>query len=245
MDLKIKDVAELLNVSETTIRRWLLDGKIPAYKLNRQYRFSRMEIETWMMHQKLTEPKGLGSLRSEPPQEQIYPKAEEGVLRYGGMQQYSLYRAVHRGGVYIDVVGDTKEQVIKTAMATIAPILRLDAEVLSELLIDREKLAPTALNNGIAVPHSRECLERIPFDLVAIVFPKKPIEYGALDGKPVDVLFFLFAAGDKTHLHLLAKIAHLSCDKQVLMRLGKHPHKTALLELIREWEGNLLTHTDS
>jgi len=36
MDLKIKDVAELLNVSETTIRRWLKDGKIPAYQLNHQ-----------------------------------------------------------------------------------------------------------------------------------------------------------------------------------------------------------------
>lgn len=53
MDLKIKDVAELLSVSETTIRRWLLDGKIPAYKLNRQYRFSKIEIENWMMKRKL------------------------------------------------------------------------------------------------------------------------------------------------------------------------------------------------
>ena len=53
MDLKIKDVAELLNVSETTIRRWLKDGKIPAYQLNHQYRFSRGEIEDWMMKCKL------------------------------------------------------------------------------------------------------------------------------------------------------------------------------------------------
>ena len=49
MDLKIKDVAELLNVSETTIRRWLIEGKIPAYRLHHQYRFSRIEIENWMM----------------------------------------------------------------------------------------------------------------------------------------------------------------------------------------------------
>ena len=48
MDLKIKDVAELLNISETTVRRWLVDGKIPAYRLNHQYRFSRIEIENWM-----------------------------------------------------------------------------------------------------------------------------------------------------------------------------------------------------
>ena len=53
MDLKIKEVAELLNVSETTIRRWLADGKIPAYKINHQYRFNRAEIEHWVLGQKL------------------------------------------------------------------------------------------------------------------------------------------------------------------------------------------------
>lgn len=53
MDLKIKDVADLLNVSETTIRRWLSDGKIPAYRINHQYRFNRLEIEDWVMSQKL------------------------------------------------------------------------------------------------------------------------------------------------------------------------------------------------
>ncbi len=41
MDLKQKDVAELLNVSESTIKRWVADGKIPYYRLNNQYRFSQ------------------------------------------------------------------------------------------------------------------------------------------------------------------------------------------------------------
>ena len=53
MDLKIKDVADLLNVSETTIRRWLAEGKIPAYRINHQYRFSRYEIQDWVMSHKL------------------------------------------------------------------------------------------------------------------------------------------------------------------------------------------------
>jgi len=242
MDLKIKDVAELLNVSETTIRRWLLDGKIPAYKLNRQYRFSRIEIENWMMKQKLGVSQAPDPLLPNQPPHQIYPASEEGSVRHGGMQQFSLYRAIHRGGVHVDVPGDTKEEVIKTTMEKIAPLLRLDAEVLSELLLDRESLSPTALNNGIAVPHSRECLQRIPFDLVSIVFPKNPIDYGSLDGKPVDILFFLFATQDKTHLHLLSKIAHLSSDQEALSRLSKHPQKAPLLEFIREWEGNLGVH---
>ena len=49
MDLKLKDVTELLNVSETTIKRWISDGKIPYYRLNNQYRFSRSEIENWVL----------------------------------------------------------------------------------------------------------------------------------------------------------------------------------------------------
>jgi len=239
MDLKIKDVAELLNVSETTIRRWLLDGKIPAYKLNRQYRFSRIEIENWMMTRKLNisenETKFLPT-----GEEQIFPVKEEEHSR-SGQQQFSLYRAINRGGVYRNIPATDKEQLIKATMQQIASPLRLDAEVLSEMLLDREKLMPTAFNKGVAVPHARECLQHVPFDLVTIVFPEKPIEYGALDGQPVDVLFFLFATKDKTHLHLLAKIAHLSSDEEALAFLKTRPEKGPLMEYIRNWEGKI-TH---
>lgn len=226
MDLKIKDVAELLSVSETTIRRWLTDGKIPAYRLNHQYRFSRIEIENWMVKCKLK------PIDSSPPTAQTEPAR-------GGMQHFSLYRAIHRGGVFGDIPGTSKEQLIRGTMPQIAEKLKLDAEVLCELLIDRENLMPTALNNGIAVPHSRECLDQIPFDLIGIVFPEKPMDYGALDGKRVHTLFFLFASDDKTHLHLLAKIAHLSSNPDALKFLQTRPDKTALLEFIREWETNL------
>lgn len=236
MDLKIKDVAELLNVSETTIRRWLLDGKIPAYKLNRQYRFSKIEIENWMMKRKvkLTSEED-DFLPTQTGEEQIFPKKEG----QPGNQQFGLYRAINRGGVYRDVKGETKEEIIENVTPLIANQLRIDPEVLTELLIDRERLMPTAFNNGVAVPHARECIQQAPFDLIAVVYPEKPIEYGALDEKPVDLLFFLFATGDKIHLHLLAKIAHLSSDETVLNFIRSKPEKPELLEFIRNWESSL------
>ena len=234
MDLKIKDVAELLNVSETTIRRWLLDGKIPAYKLNRQYRFSRIEIENWMMKQKLFLTQKPFDLKPSG-EEQIYPVKQETA----GNQQFNLYRAINRGGIYNDIPGKTKEEVIRNTMELIAEQLHLDAAVLSELLIDREKLMPTAFNHGIAVPHARECIQHIPFDIVTVVFPKEPIDWGALDAKPVHTLFFLFATGDKIHLSLLAKIAHFSGDKKALALLQSQPEKSYLMEFIRKWESTL------
>jgi PTS system nitrogen regulatory IIA component len=226
MDLKLKDVVELLNVSEATIKRWIADSKIPYYRLNNQYRFSRSEIENWVLSCKQG---GDFSPFDE----------EESTRERLGTQQYGLYRSVHKGGVYSNIPGETKEEVIRNAMELIAQDLHLDAEVITELLLDRESLMPTALSNGIGVPHTRDFLLQESYDVIAVVFPKKPIEYGALDGQPVHTLFFLFACDDKRHLHLLAKLAHLSSKPDNLSYLKTHPDKAQLLEYIKNWEGNL------
>ena len=226
MDLKIKDVAELLSVSETTIRCWLSQGKIPAYRIHGQYRFSRIEIEDWVMKHKLGHVDSI--------QEPLPSKKE--VEKKKGSSQFSLFRAIHKGGVYKNVLGDTKEEVIHTSMKIIAEKLDLDADVLTDLLLDREKLMPTALNNGIGVPHTRDFLLNNPFDVVTVVFPKKPIEYGALDNKPVHTLFFLLASQDKRHLHLLAKIAHLCSQEGILKVLESSPSQKDFLEYIKNWE---------
>lgn len=226
MDLKIKDVTELLNVSETTIKRWIADGKIPYYRLHNQYRFSRSEIENWVLSCKQ------GGDFS--PFEE-----EESHREKLGTQQFALFRAIHKGGVYAQIPGDSKEEVIRNAMIEIAKDLHLDAEVITELLLDRENLMPTALSNGIGVPHTRDFLLQESYDVIAVVFPEKPIEYGALDGEPVHTLFFLFACDDKRHLHLLAKLAHLSSKPENLAYFRRHPNKSQLLETIKNWEANI------
>jgi PTS system nitrogen regulatory IIA component len=236
MDLKIKDVADLLNISETTVRRWLAEGKIPAYRINHQYRFSRGEIQNWVMSQKLGH--GCSSMPlGETSHEELLE--DEGTHSKGGIKQFSLYRSIHKGGVLTEISGSSKEEIIRNATAQIARDLDLDAEVLSELLWDRERLQPTALNNGIGIPHTRDFLLKGPQDIVSVVFPKTPIEYGALDGKPVHTLFFLFACEDKRHLHLLAKIALLCNQPATINFLLKKPSKEMLLEYIKAWESSI------
>lgn len=229
MDLKIRDVAELLNVSETTIRRWLTDGKIPAYRINHQYRFNRGEIENWVMSNKLGRNNGMPTFKDE---------GETDVLG-GGIHQFSLYRAIHNGGVLQEIPGSNKEAVIKNSIETIAQNMNLDSEMLSELILDRENLQPTALNNGIGIPHTRDTLLKTHHDNVTVVFPKESIEYGALDGQPVHTLFFLFACSDKRHLNLLAKIAHFSSDPKAQEFLSGKPSKGQFLDFVKEWESRI------
>ena len=117
----------------------------------------------------------------------------------------------------------------------------MDPSVMSDLLLDREKLMPTALNNGIAVPHTRDFLLKGPTDVVVVVSPKEPIDWGALDENPVHTLFFFFACDDKRHLHLLAKLAHLSSNEEALELIRSKPEKKELLEYIKEWESTVST----
>lgn len=232
MDLKIKDVADLLNVSPTTIRRWLTLGKIPAYRLHGQYRFNRSEIEDWVMSQKLEKD-------AKPSSHLLIcenQKEKAGKNKGMGSKQFSLYRALHRGGVFLDIAGDTKEEIIRNTTKKIARRLDLDADVLADLLLDRENLAPTALGSGIGVPHARDFLMNTYFDLVVAVFPQKPIAYGALDEKPVHTLFFLFACEDKRHLHLLAKLAHFTDNATTLEFLKTRPNQDVLLDFVKQWE---------
>ncbi len=222
MDLRVEDVAELLNVSVATVRHWIEEGKIPSYRLNRSYRFSRVEIEDWIVRQHLEQ--------DEQPAKSAQTK---------GSEAYSLFRALHHGGVFEKMKGEGKEQIIRSTMEQLGQRLKFDSEMVAEMLLDREAMMPTALGHGIAVPHTRDFILRGPSDVVAIVFPDEPIDWGALDGKPVHTLFFLFALDDISHLRLLAKIAHLSSRPEMVALLHSRPPKERLLETIRDLEQTL------
>lgn len=239
MDLKIKDVAELLHVSESTIRRWITEGKIPTYRINQHYFFSRTEIENWVISHKLDKStNGISPFMRRKEADSLSIPTRRSPTTNGN-KQFSLFRAIHKGDVLHHLKGETKEEIIRTTMRKVAKSLHVDADVMTDLLLDRENLMPTALNNGIAVPHTRDSLLPRHQDAVIAVFLDKPLEYGALDGQPVHTLLFLFACEDKRHLHLLAKIAHLSSQPHVREFFQTCPSKENLLSFIKEWESQI------
>lgn len=229
MDLKVKDVADLLNVSEKTIHRWLKEGNIPCYQINQQILFNRDEIEGWLLNQKIPDAS---------PERSAKTIWDNHPIK-GGVKQFGLFRALHKGDVVANVPGNTKEEVIRHTMERMSEHLNLDADVISDLLLDREKLQSTALNHGIGIPHTRDFLLNAHYDVVTVAYPEKPIPYGALDGKPVHTLFFLFACDDKRHLHLLAKIAHLVSQPATLDFLQTKPNKEELLNYIKTFESTI------
>jgi PTS system nitrogen regulatory IIA component len=223
MDLDIKEVSSTLNVNEQTLLQWVEEGKIPSYVIGGTHRFNHEEVEDWILE----------NLQKTKSQE----------AGHKGQQSFNLLRAFRKGAVFTDIQGTDKETIIRNTTQRIAPKLHLDPEVLSEVILERENLMPTALGKGFGIPHARDFYLTDHQDMICVTFLDKPIDYGALDGEPVHTLLFLLACDNKRHLSLLAKIAHLISDATMREALSQRPSKLRLLELIKNWETTILEGT--
>lgn len=226
MDLCVKEVAQLLRVSESKIHEWLNRGILPAYKLANEIRFNRLELENWLIQNGLS--------KQSDEESDITDPLENGILKY------DLYRAIYRGQVIDNLLPNpTKSSIISEITQKVAQDYPIEPTSLHKLLMAREKLMSTGLGQGVAIPHTRDFLMESYFDAIYVAYPHEPIEFGAIDKQPVHTLFFLFACSDKSHLHLLAKIAGFCQNKQHLRFLQSKPSKDKLLETILRWEKQL------
>ena len=226
MDLSKEDVIELLNISKETLTRLIVQEAIPVYTINHKLRFNREEIERWV----------IGMARSQQMEDFHF---EKNVLSKSPWLHYGFYRAIHKGGV-LTTQHRNKETIFEEVLTRAAEDLKLDVEMLKGHFLEREKLMPTALTNGVAVPHTREFLLDGLFDVIYVVYLDRPIDWGAMDHRPVHTLFFLFACDDKRHLSLLAKIAHFSSKEENISFLERKPGKRELMNAVKEWESTLV-----
>jgi PTS system nitrogen regulatory IIA component len=101
-----------------------------------------------------------------------------------------------------------------------------------ESLIARERLGSTGLGNGVAIPHGR--VKGSQHVQAAFIRLKKPVPFDAVDGQPVDLLFCLAVPEDcgEDHLKLLAQVAELFSDPEILLQLREAESPARLLQLI-------------
>lgn len=108
----------------------------------------------------------------------------------------------------------------------------VDSELLLSRLMEREDQVTTGIGHGVAIPHATlEQLER-PRCVVAQI--PAGLDYEALDGSPVHVLFMLLSPPDRpgTHLRLLARIARLVDSDAFIARMAQAPDPDALHDVI-------------
>ncbi|MFA5684420.1 MAG: PTS sugar transporter subunit IIA [Lysobacteraceae bacterium] len=102
-------------------------------------------------------------------------------------------------------------------------------------LCAREKLGSTALGHGIAIPHGRS--QSLAGACACFVRLATPIDFGAPDGQPVDLLFALGVPEHFTnqHLLLLSQLAEMFSHPEFTSRLRAAPDTIALHRLLSDW----------
>ena len=157
----------------------------------------------------------------------------------------SLLRCVtpRRVGDYYRVSGSD----IASVLREVVELLRLPEEVdrlfLLRVLLAREAIASTAVGEGIAIPHVRNpVVLHVGRPTISLCFLENPVEYGALDGKPVHTLFTIISPTTRAHLRLMSQLSFVLRDPgvreavaqqesraEILLRIGRADAQRALV----------------
>lgn len=215
MFLKVKDVATADGLDEKTVLDWIKNKGLPAHKENDRYQINRVDLLEWANNQGI----------SIPPD--IFEDSEE-------LHADLLSTALQHGGIHYDLPGDTPETTLREVVSRLTLPPCLDPEFLLQTLLAREAMGSTAMGNGIAIPHARNPIvgQTTGASAVSLCFLKNPIDFNALDGKPVTILFTMVTPNVKTHLHLLAKLAFLLHNPELLSLLHRPGTKEELMAAI-------------
>ena len=163
-------------------------------------------------------------------------------------QVVSLSGLFRRGGVYYQLPGKLPRETLAALIGLIpdATVSGIPGSIAGEIsgkdkllqaVLEREELMPTAMGNGIALPHPRSPLiENAEEQFAALAFLENEIDWGALDGKPVHSIILVVSASAKIHLATLQRITFFCRDENFCLLLKRRAPAEEILTLIEKTE---------
>jgi PTS system nitrogen regulatory IIA component len=128
----------------------------------------------------------------------------------------------------------SKKQALQELARRAAPLVDLPERRIYEVLVERERLGSTGLGMGIAIPHGKLSELRRLHGLFARL--DKPIDFAAVDDRPVDLIFVLLAPEDAgaDHLKALARVSRLLRSPAICEKLRGTDNADALYALLTD-----------
>jgi PTS system nitrogen regulatory IIA component len=222
MQLTVRDVGKALDVSESTVVRWIRQRGLPARYVAGQYRFNRAELLEWATAQNLKVSLELF--------EQLEDDAEPIP---------TLAEALEAGGIFYNLPDSTKERALRALVEVLPAPEGLDRELLLRLFLAREASASTGIGGGIALPHVRNPIVlHVSRPMITLAFLEKPVDFGALDGNPVQILFSLISPTPRIHLQLLSRLSFCLHGGPFREAVLRHAPREEILAVLRQVESS-------
>ena len=128
----------------------------------------------------------------------------------------------------------SKKQALQDLARRAADLAGLEERAVFDVLIERERLGTTGVGNGIAIPHGK----LLNLDKLYGLFARleRPVDFNAIDEKPVDLIFLLLApeSAGADHLKALARVSRLLRDSSICEKLRGTETSDALYALLTQ-----------
>lgn len=136
--------------------------------------------------------------------------------------------------VLIDVKANSKRELLQELAAKATEMTGLDERTIFDTFLERENLGSTGFGNGTALPHGRFD----GLDKVCAIFARlsSPLDFDAIDGKPVDLVFALLSpeGNGADHLTALAKMSRILKDEALCAKIRQAAKPIEIYALISQ-----------
>lgn len=201
-DFDTDSLARYLHVTPVQVQKLAERGSVPGRRIGGQWRFSRGEIHHW-----LEERIGAGDASDLRQVQGILDQAAAGFEA----ASVSICELLVPEAIAVPLAARTRSSVIKSMVELAARTgLLWDPAEMAEAVQAREKLHPTALDNGVALLHPRRPLGHLLAQpLLALGRTPSGIPFGSESGRLTDLFFLICSADDSQHLRTLARLSRL------------------------------------
>jgi fructose PTS system EIIBC or EIIC component len=148
-----------------------------------------------------------------------------------------LFELLDEKNILVELKGGSKEAVINELIDLFKGDKRVkDIEKIREAVFSREKIMSTGVGKGFAIPHGKS--NSVEDILAAFGKTKKNIDYDALDGEPVNLIFLLIGKESmvSAHIKLLSRISRLMNNDSFREQLVNAETKEEILSLFKKEE---------
>jgi PTS system nitrogen regulatory IIA component len=220
MQITPRQAAAYLGVNEATLRRWIKERGLPVHKFNERLHLNAIEVWEWAIEHGVPASRGLLEEARRSPE--VVPP---------------LSVLLEAGGIHRDVEGDSKSAVLAAIVKRLPLPAEVDREFLLTVLDAREAMGSTGIGDGIAIPHVRNpILLHVDQPFVSLCLLAKPVEFGAVDGKPVHAVFLVVSPSVPSHLKILAQLGFVLRNPELRALLARRGSAAEILGAIVELE---------
>lgn len=219
--LTIHELAAYLHLDEATVNKLVAAGKIPAMQLDRQWRFKRDAIDSWI-------------------EEQLVGDDENFVDVPDGMK-LPLEDLLPDQAIITQMRATTPIAVIEELAARAYTNQWLaDKPWFVGAVVERESLASTAMEGGVAFLHTRaKDKGKIARPFLIVGRSWEGIPFGAADGGPTYLFFLMGLKYDRLHLPILGRLARALRNPATIAKLRALPSPDQMRALLLKEDANV------